>query len=73
MRMRPVLAVDLPPGQTVTFGPGGLHLMLLELQAPLNQGESVPVTLVFERAGEVEVRLAVQSAGARGPAAAHRH
>jgi copper(I)-binding protein len=73
MRMRPVPAVDVPPGGTVTFGPGGYHLMLLELRAPLNQGDAVPVTLVFERAGEVEVRLAVQSAGARGPAAVHRH
>jgi copper(I)-binding protein len=73
MRMRPVPAIEVPAGETVTLGPGGLHLMLLELRAPLNQGEAVPVTLVFERAGEVEVRLAVQSAGARGPAAAHRH
>ncbi|MGK7866372.1 copper chaperone PCu(A)C [Falsiroseomonas sp. E2-1-a20] len=73
MRMRPVPAIDVPAGETVTLGPGGLHLMLLELRAPLNQGEAVPVTLVFERAGEVEVRLAVQSAGARGPAAPHRH
>ncbi|MGX9964472.1 copper chaperone PCu(A)C [Roseomonas sp. F4] len=77
MRMRPVEAIELPAGETVTLQPGGLHLMLIDLKQPLNQGERVPVTLVFERAGEVQVQLAVQSAGARGPAAAagggHRH
>ncbi|WP_439594474.1 copper chaperone PCu(A)C [Falsiroseomonas sp.] len=74
MRMRPVEAIEVPANGSVTLEPGGLHLMLLELKRPLNQGDSVPVTLVFERAGEVQVQLAVQSAGARGPAAApHRH
>jgi copper(I)-binding protein len=71
MRMRPVPAIDLPPGQAVTLQPGGLHLMLIQLTGPLRQGETVPVTLVLERGGEVEVQLAVESAGARGPA--HRH
>lgn len=74
MRMRPVQAIDLPAGQEVRLAPGGLHLMLIQLAAPLRQGERVPVTLVFERAGEVEVQLAVEAAGARGPGAApHRH
>lgn len=66
MRMRPVEAIDLPPGQEVRLQPGGLHLMLIGLTAPLRQGERVPVTLVFERAGEVTVDLAIQAAGARG-------
>ncbi|NKC34421.1 copper chaperone PCu(A)C [Falsiroseomonas selenitidurans] len=74
MRMRPVEAIDLPPGETVTLQPGGLHLMLIDLTQALNTGETVPVTLVFEKAGTMQVRLAVQAAGARGPAAAmHRH
>ena len=67
MRMRPVTAIDIPAGQTVTLQPGGLHLMLIGLQAALAQGATVPVTLRFERAGEVTVQLAVQAAGARGP------
>jgi len=71
MRMRPVPAIDLPAGQAVQLAPGGLHLMLIGLTQALNQGGRVPVTLVFERAGEVEVQLAVEGAGARGPA--HRH
>ena len=71
MRMRPVPAIELPAGQAVTLAPGGLHLMLIGLTQALDQGGRVPVTLVFERAGEVEVQLAVEGAGARGPA--HRH
>lgn len=76
MRMRPVEAIDLPANGTVTLEPGGLHIMLIDLQQPLNRGDTVPITLVFEKAGEVQAQLAVQSAGARGPAAAgggHRH
>jgi copper(I)-binding protein len=74
MRMRPVQAIDLPPGQEVRFAPGGLHLMLIGLAAPLRQGERVPVTLVLERGGEVQVELSVEAAGARGPGGGgHRH
>jgi copper(I)-binding protein len=75
MRMRPIPAIDLPPGQAVRLEPGGFHLMLIGLTAALEQGTRVPVTLVFERAGEVEVQLAVEGAGARAPAhgGAHRH
>jgi copper(I)-binding protein len=74
MRMRPVPGIDIPPGGTVTLEPGGMHLMLIGLAAPLRQGETVPVTLRFERAGEVRVELRIEAAGARGPAAQqHRH
>jgi copper(I)-binding protein len=65
--MRPVEAIEIPAGQTVTLQPGGFHLMLIGLKEPLIQGQAVPVTLRFERAGEVPVMLAVQPAGARGP------
>ena len=73
MRMRPVQAIDVPPGQEVQLRPSSLHLMLIGLRSPLRQGERIPVTLVFERAGEVEVQLGVESAGARGPSRPHRH
>jgi periplasmic copper chaperone A len=72
MRMRPVEAIEVPAGQTVTLRPGSLHMMLIGLSQPLRQGETVPVTLRFERAGEVRVDLSVQAAGAREPAP-HRH
>lgn len=68
MRMRQVPAIDIPPGGTVELRPGGLHLMFIGLGQPLRQGETVPVTLRFERAGEVSLAFAIQAAGARGPA-----
>ena len=70
MRMRPVASIEVPAGQTVALRPGGLHLMLIGLSQPLREGESVPVTLRFERAGPVQVALSVQAAGAREPAGA---
>jgi copper(I)-binding protein len=72
MRMREVDAIPVPARGAVTLRPGGLHLMLIGLTRPLAAGETVPVTLRFERAGEVQATLAVQAAGARGPAE-HRH
>ncbi len=66
MRMRPVDAIALPPGQSVELRPGGLHIMLIGLTEPLQQGTQVPLVLRFERAGEVRVMLHVQAAGARG-------
>lgn len=66
MRMRQVVAIDLPPGQTVTLQPGGLHIMMMELVAPLAEGASFPLTLSFEKAGSVTVDVPVQAAGAMG-------
>ncbi|MGG5810536.1 copper chaperone PCu(A)C [Falsiroseomonas sp. CW058] len=69
MRMRPLPdGVPLPPGETVTLGPGGTHLMLVGPTRALARGERVPLTLRFERAGEVRVELSVEAAGARRPA-----
>lgn len=68
MRMRAVPGIDLPPGQTVTLAPGGLHVMLQDLKQPLKLGDRLPLTLVFQRAGQVKVELAVEEAPA--PAAA---
>jgi copper(I)-binding protein len=72
MRMRPVQAIDIAPGGAVTLAPGGLHIMLIGLKQPLVKGMRVPLTLVFEKAGEVPVELAVEAAGARGPEQ-HQH
>ena len=67
-RMRPVSSVKVPHGRLVTFGPGGLHVMLIGLKQPLKQGDSFPLTLTFAKAGDVVVNVAVQSAGAMSPA-----
>ena len=71
MRMREVKGVDVPAKKSVELKPGGYHLMLIELKAPLKPGEKVPVTLRFEKAGEVKAELAVAAIGASGPAMKH--
>jgi copper(I)-binding protein len=63
MKMRPVEAIDIAPGQRIALKPGGFHLMLMGLAAPLAEGDSFPVTLTFEKAGSVEVEVKVAAAG----------
>ena len=68
MTMRPVSGgLSIPPGQTITFAPGGYHIMMMGLKAPLKQGDRVPMTLQFEKAGKVDVTFDVQSIGATQP------
>jgi copper(I)-binding protein len=59
------LAIE--PGKTVKLAPGGYHLMLLDLKNPLKQGEPLPITLEFEKAGKVKLTFDVQGVGAKGP------
>lgn len=67
MRMAPVPGVDLPAGTTVALEPGGYHVMLMDIVEPFAEGTRIPVTLIFERAGEVDVELAVEAIDYRGP------
>ena len=69
MKMRPLAGVDIPAGQPVTLKPGGQHVMLLGLDAPLREGQSFPLTLTFEKAGTRTVTVAIEKPGATGPAA----
>jgi hypothetical protein len=64
MRMRAVEGVDLPPGETVEFQPGGLHVMLIGLTAALQEGESFPLTLNFAEAGAATVQVKILQPGA---------
>ena len=75
MRMRPLPALDLPPGASLKVRHGGeIHLMLIDLKAPLKNGERFPVRLKFERAGEHEVVVQVQQPRTDGkPPAGHSH
>lgn len=68
MRMRELEnGLEIPPGATVALKPGGYHIMFMELKAPLEKGGKVPVTLVFEKAGSVDVEFPIQEMGAAHP------
>lgn len=74
MKMRQVDAIELATGQTVELKPGGYHLMLMGLKAPLKAGDKLPLTLKFEKAGEVVVTINVEEPKPRADAAAaHKH
>ncbi len=66
-RMRHVKVLELPKGQVVTLIPGTMHLMLMGIDAKLEEGTSFPMTLVFENAGEVAVEFRVFGPAAAGP------
>jgi copper(I)-binding protein len=69
MTMRPLdNGLTVEPGKTIKLAPGSYHLMLTDLKTPLKQGDKVPVTLEFEKAGKVKLSLDVQGVGAPGPA-----
>jgi copper(I)-binding protein len=71
MTMRPLdQGLTIEPGKTVKLAPGGYHLMLMDLKSPLKQGDKLPVTLEFEKAGKVKLSFDVQGIGAQGPAGA---
>lgn len=59
MGMDYVQAIDLPAGTPVSLKPTGLHVWLADLNQPLKAGQSVPLTLKFERAGERQVTVSV--------------
>jgi periplasmic copper chaperone A len=72
MRMRAVeKGIEIPPGATVELKPGGFHVMFMGLRAPFAKDTKVPLTLVFEKAGSIDVELVVQAMGAGAPAAKH--
>ncbi len=71
-RMRQVEGgIPLPPVESVTLAPGGLHVMLIGLKAPLAAGESFPLTLTFEKAGPMSLTVAVRKPGDAAPGHDH--
>ena len=68
MKMRPLSkGLEIKPGETVELKPGGYHLMFLDLKSGLKEGETVKGTLVFEKAGKVEVEYKVGPIGGGAP------
>ncbi|MES2102179.1 MAG: copper chaperone PCu(A)C [Pseudomonadota bacterium] len=74
MRMRQVDGIALPTGKKVELKPGGFHIMFVGLKAPLKAGDKFPMTLKFEKAGEVEVTVNVEAPKAASDAPVeHKH
>ncbi|MFW5834833.1 MAG: copper chaperone PCu(A)C, partial [Pseudomonadota bacterium] len=68
MRMRPLAeGLEIPAGGSVTLEPGGYHVMFMDLQEPLVEGEDRTATLEFRKAGTVDLDFAVAPMGARAP------
>jgi copper(I)-binding protein len=65
-RMRPLTEIVIAPGATVRIEPGGIHLMLVDLKAPLELGKSVPLELQFRAAGTITVQLRVEARDSPG-------
>ena len=63
--------IPLPSGETVVLEQGGLHVMFMQLQDRLVDGDEIPAVLVFERAGELDVVFDVETRGARDADADH--
>jgi len=69
MKMRPLdKGLEIAPGKTVKLAPNGYHVMLMDLKSQLKQGDKLPITLEFEKAGKVTISFDVEGVGAQGPA-----
>ncbi|MEQ9519336.1 MAG: copper chaperone PCu(A)C [Parvibaculum sp.] len=60
MRMRRLESIDIPAATSVTLAPGGLHIMIFDLEAPLETGSTVPLTLSFEKSGDITLDAQVR-------------
>tara|TARA_R110002110_G_scaffold415612_7_gene652209 strand:- start:15102 stop:15491 length:390 start_codon:yes stop_codon:yes gene_type:complete len=61
MRMRPVEGVVIPATGEALLAPGGFHIMLIGLKAPLFEETVIPLTLVFEKSGKVEIEAVIEA------------
>jgi copper(I)-binding protein len=83
MKMRQLKdGIEIKPGETVELKPGGFHIMMVDLKQPIKEGERVRGTLVFEKAGTIEIEYAVvpvggspggKASGAATPGMNHSH
>jgi periplasmic copper chaperone A len=66
-KMRPVTGgLEIKPGETVELKPGSFHIMFVGLKKPLSAGDHFKATLVFEKAGTVNVEYDVRAMGSDG-------
>jgi copper(I)-binding protein len=70
MKMRPVEGgLEIKPGETVTLKPGGYHVMLTGLKAPLQQGKTLEATLKVDNGGTAQIEFPIAAIGAPAPGA----
>jgi hypothetical protein len=69
MRMREVKGYEVPANGSFALSPAGAHLMLIDIKKPFKEGDRIPLTLRFEKAGEVKTELVVSRSP---PAAEHK-
>jgi copper(I)-binding protein len=67
MKMQQLSSIPIRPGMAIALKPGATHAMLIGLRRALKQSQVFPLTLEFERAGEISVIVSVGSIGAMGP------
>ena len=74
MKMRPVAAIDVKSKGEAVLKPGGLHVMLIDMKAPMKEGDIVPITLTFDDGSSKKVDAKVVKPMAAGmPAMEHKH
>ena len=76
VKMRPIdKGLEIKPGETVEMKPNGAHVMFENLQAPLVEAARVQSTLVFEKAGSIDVDFTIEPMGTKTPSPppAHKH
>lgn len=71
MKMRQVEGIEIAHGEPTVLQPGGLHVMFMGLHEPLKEGQTFPLTLVFQNAGKMTVDVTVQGVGAKGMSHGH--
>ncbi|MBA16484.1 MAG: hypothetical protein CMN73_09020 [Sphingomonas sp.] len=67
MTMKPVTEVQVPAGETITFAPGGKHVMVYDIGPEVKSGDTVPLRLSFAGRDPIEVQAKVLAAGDPAP------
>lgn len=77
MKMRQVPSIALPAGKTVELKPGGYHVMLLDLKQQVQEGQTVPLTLIIEgkdgKRESVQVQAPVRPLATKAAPSGHDH
>jgi copper(I)-binding protein len=65
MKMGPARPLEIPPSEELHLEPGGMHIMLMQLRQPLEEGARIPIKFLFRKAGEITVSVPIASLAAR--------